>query len=107
MAGRKVDAPLAGVLFASGRIASGGPVSLCGYRRAAMELKLGFVFGQAVRAAPADPAALARAVAKVFPVVDLPDIAYRDPSTWWRRTSRRPAMSWEKPARPQASTSTP
>jgi 2-keto-4-pentenoate hydratase len=79
MAGRKVDAPLAGVLFASGRVDHGGTVSLCGYRRAAMELKLGFVFGQAVRAAPADPAALARAVAKVVPVVDLPDIAYRDP----------------------------
>ena len=78
MAGRGVSAPLVGVMFASGRARSGGTVSLCGYRRAALELKLGFVFGKPVRS-EAGLSRLGDAVANVVPVADLPDIAYRDP----------------------------
>ncbi|MBC2667448.1 hypothetical protein H7F51_18170 [Novosphingobium flavum] len=79
MRGRNVGEPLVGVLFASGRAASGDTVSLCGYRKASFEQKLGFVFARSVATLPADPAALAGAVGQVVPVVDLPDIAYRDP----------------------------
>jgi len=79
MAGRGVEAPLAGVLFASGLAADGASISLCGYRRMVVELKLGFRFARAVRTPPRDVESLARAVGGVGPVVDLPDIAYRDP----------------------------
>jgi 2-keto-4-pentenoate hydratase len=61
LAGRGVREPLVGVLFAAGSADGGATVSLCGYRRAAFELKLGHRDGQ------------------VLPVIDLPDIAYRDP----------------------------
>lgn len=79
MKGRGVTAPLAGVLFTSGRASDGATISLCPYRKATLELKLGFVFREAVRTPPADLAALRRAVGQVAPVVDLPDIGYRDP----------------------------
>jgi 2-keto-4-pentenoate hydratase len=61
LAGRGVSEPLVGVLFAAGGADDGATISLCGYRRAAFELKLGHRDGQ------------------VLPVIDLPDIAYRDP----------------------------
>lgn len=61
LAGRGVSEPLVGVLFAVGSAGDGATISLCGYRRAAFELKIGHRDGQ------------------VLPVIDLPDIAYRDP----------------------------
>jgi len=64
LAGRGVAEPLVGVLFAAGRADGGDTVSLCGYRRASFELKLGHVDG------------------RVLPVIDLPDIAYRDPERY-------------------------
>ena len=79
MRARGVTKPLAGVLFASGAAASGDALSLCGYRKASFELKLGFVFSRAVSRLPADAAALRQSVGTVMPVIDLPDIAYRDP----------------------------
>lgn len=78
---RGVGKPLVGVLFASGRTSSGQSVLLCGYRRAAFETKLGFVFRAAIRE-PTDAAALRGAVSAVVPVVELPDIAYRDPDRY-------------------------
>jgi 2-keto-4-pentenoate hydratase len=82
MAGRGVTAPLVGVMFASGRVRTGGRIPLCGYRKATLELKLGFVFRDAVRSPPADAAQVAKAVAAVTPVVDLPDIGYRNPDKY-------------------------
>ncbi|MFS0773290.1 2-keto-4-pentenoate hydratase [Sphingomonas sp. 1P08PE] len=64
LAARHVTEPLVGTLFASGRADDGATISLCGYRKASFELKLGYV-GQAV-----------------LPVIDLPDIAYRDPDRY-------------------------
>lgn len=61
LAGRGVAEPLVGVLFVAGSADDGATISLCGYRRAAYELKLGHRDGQ------------------VLPVIDLPDIGYRDP----------------------------
>jgi 2-keto-4-pentenoate hydratase len=40
---RNVTEPLVGTLFASGRAADGATISLCGYRKASFELKLGYV----------------------------------------------------------------
>ena len=75
---RGVTEPLVGVLFASGRVEDGGTVSLCGYRKASFEVKLGFRFARPV-AVGADLAAVRAAVDAVVPVIDLPDIGYRDP----------------------------
>lgn len=79
MKARNVSVPLVAVLFASGAANSGDTISLCGYRKASFELKLGYVFARRITALPANPAALAGAVSAVLPVIDLPDIAYRDP----------------------------
>lgn len=79
---RGVTEPLVGALFGSGRLDSNALASLCGYRKASFELKLGFVFARPVKAPPADGATLAASVAKVVPVVDLPDIAYRNPDKY-------------------------
>jgi len=78
---RGVSEPLVGVLFASGRAESGAQVSLCGYRRASFEVKLGFVFSRSVPA-DADAETVRRAVSAVVPVIDLPDIGYRNPDSY-------------------------
>lgn len=80
LADRKVDTPLIGVLFRSGQLPDDAVVSLCGYRRPALELKFGFVFNQAVTAPIASVPALKDLVGEVVPVVELPDIAYADPA---------------------------
>lgn len=82
LADRHVEEPLTGVLFASGDTAAGGVVSLCGYRRPAFEMKLGYTFRTAVTAAVKSTAELKTLVAQVQPVVELPDIAYRDDKTY-------------------------
>lgn len=79
---RKVTEPLVGVLFASGQVANHGQVALCGYRRAAFEAKLGYIFGSAVNSRVATIDELKSHVSHVQPVVDLPDIAYRDDKTY-------------------------
>lgn len=79
---RGVSEPLVGVLFRSDLLDSGSPVSLCGYRKASFEMKLGFLFSRAVTTPPADGAALRESVAGIVPVVDLPDIAYRNPDRY-------------------------
>ncbi|MET0271868.1 MAG: hypothetical protein ABW360_02650, partial [Phenylobacterium sp.] len=80
LSARKVSEPLTGVMFAS--MESTGQVSLCGYRRANFELKLGFVFKAPVRKPVKDVADLRGLVGAVQPVIDLPDIAYRDPNAY-------------------------
>lgn len=82
MKSRGVEVPLAATLFRSGRIAQGSTLSLCGYRKAAFELKIGFLFDRAIDGAKADVARLKAAVARIMPVVDLPDIAYRNPDSY-------------------------
>ena len=79
---RGVKAPLFGTLFASGAVASGGTVSLCRQRRPIIEMKLGYTFAQPIRQAVTSLDALKAAVATVRPVVELPDIAYRDDKTY-------------------------
>lgn len=79
---RGVREPLVGVLFRSDRLDSGSPVSLCGYRKASFEMKLGFLFSRAVTTPPTDGAALRASVGEIVPVVDLPDIAYRNPDRY-------------------------
>jgi 2-oxo-3-hexenedioate decarboxylase len=79
---RNVTEPLAGALFHSGRIESGGVALLCGYRKASFELKIGYLFTRDVAAADPDIDTLRHAVGNVIPVVDLPDIAYRNPDKY-------------------------
>jgi 2-keto-4-pentenoate hydratase len=77
LADRHVTEPLTGVLFASGDT-SAHETELCGYRRAAFEMKLGYVFKAKLGQKVSDIDALKRAVASVQPVLEVPDIAYRD-----------------------------
>lgn len=78
---RGVSEPLVGILFHSGRAVNGATISLCDYRRASFELKLGFIFKTEAKAL-VDVASLKRSVRSVVPVVDLPDIAYRNPDKY-------------------------
>lgn len=80
LANRGVEQPLTGVLFARGD--SSGEVSLCGYRAPIFELKLGFVFRGPVTRGVGTAAELRALVSSVQPVVELPDIAYRDPTAY-------------------------
>jgi len=82
LAARHVTEPLTGVLFVSGDSRDGAQISLCGYRRAGFELKLGYVFAREVRARIESLDELRTLVAEVQPIVDLPDIAYRDDKTY-------------------------
>jgi 2-keto-4-pentenoate hydratase len=68
---RGVTEPLVAALFASGRADDGATISLCGYRKASFELKLGYILDAPSPGAPPS--------GSVLPVIDLPDIAYRDP----------------------------
>ncbi|HLA70457.1 MAG TPA: hypothetical protein VK624_03035 [Steroidobacteraceae bacterium] len=82
LAARHVSEPLTGVLFVSGDARDGAQISLCGYRRAGFELKLGYVFAREVRARIESLDELRTLVAEVQPIVELPDIAYRDDKTY-------------------------
>lgn len=75
---RKASRPLVGALFRAGQASTGAGISLCGYRRPALEMKIGFVFARAVRTRLASIESLKARVGGVVPVVELPDIAYAD-----------------------------
>ena len=77
---RGVGEPLVAVQFRSGRLASPATLSLAGYRHAALEVKLGFLFGRDLPPGPLTPEAVRAAVRSVVPVIDLPDIGYADPA---------------------------
>ncbi len=82
LADRGATEPLIGSLFTSGDLSSGAEVNLCGYRRAAFELKLGYIFRSPVTEKVATVDNLAALVDSVQPIVELPDIAYRDDKTY-------------------------
>ena len=78
LADRGVTEPVIAPLFRSGDIVNGAAVNLCGYRRAAFEAKLGFVFGTPVERPLDSVVALKSLVSGIQPVMELPDIAYRN-----------------------------
>lgn len=80
LADRGVTQPLTGALFARGD--SSGEFALCGYRAPIFELKLGYVFRTRVTRKVATVDELRPLVRDVQPVVELPDIAYRDPNKY-------------------------
>lgn len=82
LADRKAAEPLVGVLFTSGNYESGSSVDLCKYRLPALEMKLGFVFKSAVRRRLRSIEELEQRIANVQPVIELPDIAYANPTTY-------------------------
>lgn len=71
---RNTSEPLVGTLFAAGWTGDGDRVSLCGYRKASFELKLGYIL-PSTSSNPEEPI-------RVVPVIDLPDIAYRNPDSY-------------------------
>lgn len=78
LADRNVTEPVIAPLFLSGNLSSDARVDLCGYRRAVFEAKLGFVFGAKIDQPLNSVVALKSVVSAVQPIMDLPDIAYRD-----------------------------
>lgn len=78
LADRKAKEPLVGVLFASGAAADGDTIRTCGYRRPALEMKIGFVIAKEIRQRIPSVETLKRYVGKIQPVAELPDIAYAD-----------------------------
>jgi 2-keto-4-pentenoate hydratase len=82
LAERGATEPLIGSLFSSGDLSSGAEVNLCGYRRAVFELKIGYIFRSPVTEKQATVDDLAALVDSVQPIVELPDIAYRDDKTY-------------------------
>lgn len=79
---KHVNQPITGVLFLSGALSSPAIADLCGYRRAAFEMKIGYVFGATVKRPVATVDKVKTLVSAVRPVVDLPDIAYRDENSY-------------------------
>jgi 2-keto-4-pentenoate hydratase len=79
---KSVNQPITGVLFLSGALISPATTNLCGYRRAAFEMKIGYVFGATIRKPVATGDQVRSLVSAVRPVVDLPDIAYRNENTY-------------------------
>lgn len=77
---RGVTQPLVAVQFRSGRRTSPAALSFAGYRHAALEVKLGFLFGRDLPPGPLTPETIRAAVRSVVPVIDLPDIGYTDPA---------------------------
>jgi 2-oxo-3-hexenedioate decarboxylase len=77
---RGVTQPLVAVQFRSGRRTSPATLSFVGYRHAALEVKLGFIFGRDLPSGPLTPETVRAAVRSVVPVIDLPDIGYADPA---------------------------
>ena len=71
-----VSEPVAGVLMPGGRVDS--PVKLSGFKHPMMELELGFVMASPITAPVRDVSALSALVAAVFPVIELPDLAFAD-----------------------------
>lgn len=82
LSGKDVSQPITGVLFTSGVLTSPAAMNLCGYRRAAFEMKIDYEFGATIRRRVATIDQVKPLVPAVRPVIDLPDIAYRDESTY-------------------------
>lgn len=82
-AGRKrfgLDAPVAGVLLAAGRVDPGTVVAITGSSRIMIETEIGFVVGRRIEHPLADTNDVRACVSAVFPAIEMPDLGYEDMS---------------------------
>lgn len=70
--------PVAGVLFASGRLANNARVARSDFGQLMIETELGLLLAKPLRHPLEDMAALKSAVAAVVPVIELPDLGFAD-----------------------------
>jgi 2-keto-4-pentenoate hydratase len=73
-----VDAPVAGVLLQSGKLADGATVDKTRFVALMLETEIGYVLGRRITQPLNDVAELQAAVKSVLPVVELPDLGFTD-----------------------------
>ena len=73
-----VDAPLAGVLFASGELADNATIDPAEFNAVMLETEVGFVIGKAITQPIKDAAELQAHVQAVMPVIEVPDLGFAD-----------------------------
>lgn len=73
------DAPVSGVLFASGERTGGAVIRGANYKTLMLETEIGFVTGKPITRPLADTAELRRHIKFVMPAIELPDLCFEDP----------------------------
>lgn len=73
-----LDGPIAGVLFADGRLADGAEVRRHTYKRLMVEIEIGFVLRSSITRRMNSIADLKTYVSHAVPAVELPDLNYED-----------------------------
>ena len=73
-----VDAPLAGVLFESGKLMGDVTVDKGMFTQLMLETEIGFVIGKAIPQSLKNMAELQQHIKAVMPVIELPDLGFAD-----------------------------
>lgn len=73
-----LSAPVAGVLFGSGKLTGQVSVDSTRFHRLMIETEIGFVIGTPLRHPVPDIAALQQAIKEVVPLIELPDLGFAD-----------------------------
>ena len=73
-----VTSPVAGILFASGKLADGVSVDSAQFRGLMLEIEIGFILGEAITQPVKDATELQKKVRGVFPAIELPDMGFAD-----------------------------
>lgn len=73
-----VSEPVAGVLFASGKLSDGAVVDSKQFHLLMLETEIGFVVGSPISDPVPDVAALQQSISSVMPVIELPDLGFAD-----------------------------
>jgi 2-keto-4-pentenoate hydratase len=74
-----VTAPVAAVLFASGRKEGSPVIDRSAFKRLVVETEIGFVLGERIGRALPDVASVRERVRAVGPAIELPDLGFADP----------------------------
>ena len=77
----KVDGPVHAALFKSGELEGAPILKLSDYTRLMLEIELGFVLKRDIKEPLTDMETLKAAIDYLLPVVELPDVAFKDMST--------------------------
>jgi 2-keto-4-pentenoate hydratase len=73
-----VSAPIAGVLFESGKLTGKVTVDKEAFRHLMLETEIGFVIGSPMTQPVDDVAALRKSIKAVMPIIELPDVGFAD-----------------------------
>lgn len=73
-----VDAPLAGVLFESGKLSDSATIDHAAFHALMLETEIGFVIGSAITQPLKDVAELQTHIQAVMPAIEVPDLGFAD-----------------------------